>query len=79
MICILYFNWIICLLSFTFCFSYSTGKTGQVRLTERELEAVRLSSMARILCDNSQVSMMVTVVVVVAFGDGDDRDNGGIW
>jgi len=35
---------------------YDLGLDSQVRLTNRELEAVRFSSMARILCDNSQVA-----------------------
>ena len=34
-------------------------------MTESELRAIRRSSMARILCDNSQVSLMAMMVMVV--------------
>ena len=34
-------------------------------MTESELKAIRRSSMARILCDNSQVGLMAMMVVVV--------------
>jgi len=34
---------------------YDLGLDTQVRMTESELKAIRRSSMARILCDNSQV------------------------
>ena len=34
-------------------------------MTESELRAIRRSSMARILCDNSQVGLMVIMVVMM--------------
>ena len=34
-------------------------------MTESELKAIRRSSMARILCDNSQVGLMAMMVVVL--------------
>ena len=46
-----------------FCIFYCTALRAQVQLTDRELEAVRMSSMARILCDNTEVMVIMTLFI----------------